>query len=60
MRPKRAPKGPIYTALDYRQRFPDGRIGSDPSLASIEAGEKLFHAAVDGITTDYQEFLNAT
>ncbi len=57
MSPKRAPNGPIYTALDYRNRFPDGRIGSEPDLASIEAGEKLFHAAVDDIAADYQEFL---
>jgi len=60
MSPKRAPTGPITTALDYRNRFPDGRIGSEPALASIEAGEKLFHAAVKDITKDYQEFLNKT
>jgi len=60
MSPKRAPNGPISTALDYRQRFPDGRIGSEPQLASIEAGEKLFHAAVDDIAADYQEFLKTT
>ena len=60
MSPKRAPYGPIYTALDYRERFPDGRIGSEPALASIEAGEKLFHAAVEDIAADYQKFLNET
>ncbi len=59
MNPQRAPTGPIYTALDFRQRFPDGRIGSEPALASIAAGEKLFYAAVDDITTDYQKFLKS-
>ena len=39
-----APNGPIYDAEDYRRRFPDGRIGSDPSQATVEAGEKLVAA----------------
>ncbi|HED14207.1 MAG TPA: creatininase family protein [Gammaproteobacteria bacterium] len=57
MSPQRAPTGPVYTALDFRQRFPDGRIGSEPALASTDSGEKLFHAAVRDITADYQAFL---
>lgn len=59
MSPKIAPKGEILDAADYRRRFPDGRIGSDPSLASIEAGEKLYWAAVADTTKGYQEFLAA-
>jgi len=57
MSPLRAPTGPITTALDFRERFPDGRIGSEPALASIAAGEQLFHAAVKDVSADYQEFL---
>ena len=38
MSPKIAPKGPIRDAVDYRNRFPDGRIGSDPSLSTVEHG----------------------
>ncbi len=60
MSPKRAPTGSIYTALDYRAQFPDGRIGSEPALASIEAGEKLYHAAVEDISAEYQAFLQAS
>ncbi len=60
MSPKIAPSGAIYDAADYRQRFPDGRIGSDPSLASIEAGEKLYHVAVAEVAADYDAFLGAT
>lgn len=59
MEPGTAAKGPIYDADDYRRRFPDGRIGSDPSLASIEHGEQLFEAAVADVIEDYQQFLNA-
>ena len=40
--------GPILDAEDYRRRFPDGRIGSDPSQANVEAGEKIVAAAVQG------------
>ncbi len=55
--PKQAPNGPIRDADDYRRRFPDGRIGSDPSGACIEIGEKLYRAAVADIGRDYDSFL---
>jgi len=56
MAPKIAPLGPIRDAQDYRRRFPDGRIGSDPSLASVEAGEKIVAAAVKGVITEFATF----
>jgi len=56
--PTIAPSGPILDADDYRRRFPDGRIGADSSLASVEAGEKLYQAAVEDIARDYQDFVN--
>ena len=59
MSPKIAPKGPIRDALDYRSRFPDGRIGSDPSLATPKAGKRLYEAAVQDLTKDYLQFLEA-
>jgi creatinine amidohydrolase/Fe(II)-dependent formamide hydrolase-like protein len=56
MTPKIAPTGPIYDSEDYRRRFPDGRIGSDPSQASIEAGGKIVAAAVTGLIREFQAF----
>ena len=56
MTPRIAPNGPILDADDYRRRFPDGRIGSDPSQASIEAGEKIVTAAVRGVISEFKQF----
>ncbi len=51
------PGGNIYDAADFRMKFPDGRIGSSPQLASIEHGEKFYHLAVESLAKDYQRFL---
>jgi creatinine amidohydrolase/Fe(II)-dependent formamide hydrolase-like protein len=56
MAPKIAPTGPIFDADDYRRRFPDGRIGSDPSQASVEAGAKIVSAAVKAVITEFRHF----
>lgn len=56
MNPRIAPVGPIYDAEDYRRRFPDGRIGSDPSQASVEAGAKIVAAAVKAVIGEFQRF----
>lgn len=59
MNPKIAPSGGFRDAGDYRRRYPDGRIGSNPALASIEAGERLYTAGVDDLVDDYRAFLAA-
>ncbi|MBV9571275.1 MAG: creatininase family protein [Alphaproteobacteria bacterium] len=56
MTPKIAPVGPIYDAEDYRRRFPDGRIGSDPSQATPEAGGKIVAAAVKAVIAEFRKF----
>ncbi len=57
LEPKLAPVGPIYDADDFRRRFPDGRIGSDPTLATPDIGKRLLAAAVAELTADYEALL---
>ena len=59
LEPAIAPRGGFADAADYRRRFPDGRIGSNPGLASIEAGKRFYDAAVAGLAEDYRNFLAA-
>lgn len=54
--PKIAPSGSFTDAADYRKNFPDGRIGSDPSLATVEDGEKLLQLAKEGLLSDFRKF----
>jgi creatinine amidohydrolase len=57
LKPKVAPTGPFGDAEDYRARFPDGRIGSDPSQASVAAGEEIIRTASMALLADFQSFL---
>lgn len=43
------PEPVTWTAADFRQRYPDGRIGSDPGLSSGAAGDQIFAAASRGL-----------
>ncbi|MBJ7483605.1 creatininase family protein [Brevundimonas sp.] len=58
--PQIAPNGPIRSALDYRARFPDGRIGSDPGQASPEKGQRIIDAAVPALIRDVTGFAAET
>ena len=55
--PSVAPDGAIHDAASFRRAFPDGRVGSNPGLASVEAGERFYQLAMDAISEDYQRFL---
>ena len=52
MSPKIAPMGTFTTADNYRKKFPDGRIGSDPSQSNPQDGEKLVKAAALGLAKE--------
>ncbi|QDL10268.1 creatininase family protein [Brasilonema octagenarum UFV-E1] len=49
----------IYGAADFRQKYPDGRMGSNPALATPEHGKQLYELAVKELSNGYLEFLNA-
>ena len=56
MSPQIAPGGSFTDAQDYRSNFPDGRIGSDPSLATVADGEKLVALSKAGLIADFAKF----
>ncbi|CAA7611818.1 creatininase family protein [Magnetospirillum sp. UT-4] len=59
LKPRIAARAPFHSAADFRARFPDGRIGSDPSLAKPEHGARLLAAAVDEIAEIGRAFFSA-
>ncbi len=57
--PQLPPQDKIYGPDDFRRRHPDGRMGSDPSMATPEQGERFYKAAVQELSQAYREFLQA-
>ncbi|WP_444985719.1 creatininase family protein [Halomonas mongoliensis] len=58
MSPRRAPAGSAQCdAHTFRRRFPDGRMGSDPSLASAEHGARFLEAGVEDAWEAYRAFV---
>ena len=54
--PQIAPSGPIRDALDFRARYPDGRMGSDPGQASPEKGGELVKLAAQSLVRQLDAF----
>jgi creatinine amidohydrolase/Fe(II)-dependent formamide hydrolase-like protein len=54
--PRIAPSGPIREAADFRARYADGRMGSDPGQATPEKGGEIVAAAVEGLISDLAAF----
>lgn len=59
MDPPVAPKGTFTDAADYRRNFPDGRIGSNPGLSSVEHGRRIYETAVRELARDYRDWVAA-
>ena len=54
--PRIAPSGPVREALDFRARFLDGRMGSDPGQASKEKGGALVAMAAQSLIREMDAF----
>lgn len=50
---------PIYGAADFRRHYPDGRMGSNPALATPEHGKQFYDLAVKDLSNGCLEFLSA-
>ena len=48
----------IYSATDFRRRYPDGRMGSNPALATPEHGKQFYSLAVKELSNSYLEFIH--
>jgi len=57
--PAVAPRGSFGDAAEFRRNFPDGRIGSNPGLASAEHGGRILDAAVNSLAGRYRRWLEA-
>jgi len=49
----------IYGAIDFRCRYPDGRMGSNPALATPAHGQRFYELAVKELSNNYLKFLAA-
>lgn len=59
LEPKVAPMGSFGDAEDYRATFPDGRIGSDPSQATVDNGREIIQSAAQALLADFRSFADA-
>ena len=48
----------IFGPADFRRRYPEGRLGSHPELASVEAGKRIIEAVAADLADEYREFLS--
>lgn len=55
--PEPAPAGPIHGPEDFRRRHPDGRMGSDPFLATSDHGARFLEVAASSLVRDLEAFL---
>ncbi|NEO87383.1 MAG: creatininase family protein [Spirulina sp. SIO3F2] len=48
---------PIYGAIDFRRNYPDGRMGSNPALATPEHGREFYELSVKELSDSYLKFV---
>ena len=52
------PSTHVFGPADFRRRYPEGRMGSYPALASVEAGQRIVNAVAADLAEQYREFLD--
>jgi creatinine amidohydrolase len=55
--PEVPPSTHVFGPADFRHRYPEGRMGSHPELASVEAGKRIVEAVATDLAEEYQGFL---
>lgn len=55
--PEVPPSTHVFGPADFRRRYPEGRMGSHPELASVEAGQRIIEAVAADLAKQYREFL---
>ena len=55
--PEPPPSTHVFGPADFRKRYPEGRMGSYPQLASVEAGQKIIEAVAADLAKEYEKFL---
>jgi creatinine amidohydrolase len=56
--PEVPPSSHVFGPADFRRRYPEGRMGSHPELASVEAGERIIEAVAKDLADDYRKFVS--
>ncbi len=51
------PSTHVFGAADFRRRYPEGRMGSHPALASVDAGQRIIEAVAADLAEQYREFV---
>ena len=47
----------VFGPADFRRRYPEGRMGSYPALASVEAGRRIIEEVAADLAAQYREFM---
>jgi creatinine amidohydrolase len=51
------PSTHVFGPADFRRRYPEGRMGSYPALASVEAGKRITEEVAADLADQYREFV---
>ena len=51
------PSTRVFGPADFRRRYPEGRMGSYPALASVDAGQRITKEVAADLAEQYRQFL---